>query len=506
MSTPPKPAPALRRTLNVWEAIAVSIALMAPSMAANINPQGTAAAVGRAVPLAFAIATGCAFLIAYSFVRLSQRFNHAGSVYGFVGATIGPRAGIFSGWLLAVVYAFYAIFTATAAGKFLLGEVRALNIWTHAPDWMGYVFAAIVLGVVWYFATRTARRATQLMLIVEAITVVLILIVVAIVFARLLLGNAPAGQHFDLGVFIPTPDSDVSSIFLGVVFGILSFGGFEAAATLGEETENPRRNVPRAIGGTVLFGGIFYVIVTAAEVMGFGTSEADLANFVASDSLLGVLANSYVTAWVGHVITFGAAISAISGALACTVGSSRLVFALARDGAGPKPLAKISARHGVPNRAVAAVILGSLVFLAINAALGVSPFDGAVVAGTAGTLILLVAYFMASAGSIKLFFTPGSTIRKWEIIVPIAAMLALIYTMFRNIYPFPEGQAWWGPGLFIAAVIITVIGILVRPAAVRRAGERLTNAEGLGEVNEVGEVTGSRISDEPFAEPTTIGG
>jgi hypothetical protein len=45
----------LRRGPNIREAIGISVALMAPSMAANINPQATAGSVGRAVPLAFAL-------------------------------------------------------------------------------------------------------------------------------------------------------------------------------------------------------------------------------------------------------------------------------------------------------------------------------------------------------------------------------------------------------------------------------------------------------------------
>ena len=88
----------LRRNLSVWEAIGISLALMAPSMAANINPQGTATTVGRAVPIAFALAFVGVLLVAYTFVRLTQRFHHSGSVYGFVGATLGPRAGVISGW------------------------------------------------------------------------------------------------------------------------------------------------------------------------------------------------------------------------------------------------------------------------------------------------------------------------------------------------------------------------------------------------------------------------
>ena len=90
----------LRRGLSVGEAIGISLALMAPSMAANINPQGAAGAVGRWVPLAFALATVGVLLIAYTFVRLCQRFHHAGSVYGFVGATLGARSGLVAGWAL----------------------------------------------------------------------------------------------------------------------------------------------------------------------------------------------------------------------------------------------------------------------------------------------------------------------------------------------------------------------------------------------------------------------
>src|SRR5215217_4755656 len=102
-------SPHLRRELHLWEAVGISLALMAPSMAANINPQPSAGSVGRAVPLAFALATIGVLLIAWTFVRLTQRFNHAGSVYGFVGATLGPRAGVIAGWSLMGTYTFYGV-------------------------------------------------------------------------------------------------------------------------------------------------------------------------------------------------------------------------------------------------------------------------------------------------------------------------------------------------------------------------------------------------------------
>src|SRR5919199_226997 len=135
----------LRRELSVWEAIGLSLALMAPSMAANISPQGTAGSVGRAVPLAFALATVGVLLIAYTFVRLCQRFNHAGSVYGFVGATLGARVGVVAGWALLGTYTFYGAVTVTAAGIFGTAFLDAIGVWNNPPDWAGFLIGGIAL-------------------------------------------------------------------------------------------------------------------------------------------------------------------------------------------------------------------------------------------------------------------------------------------------------------------------------------------------------------------------
>src|SRR5215831_2555163 len=61
-----------------------------------------------------------------------------------------------------------------------------------------------------------------------------------------------------------------SGIGYAIVFSILSFAGFEGAATLGEELRNPLRNIPVAILGTCALAGAFYVVVAYTEVVGFG--------------------------------------------------------------------------------------------------------------------------------------------------------------------------------------------------------------------------------------------
>src|ERR1044072_335149 len=98
----------LKRTLSGWQGVGLSVALMGPSLAANINPQQTAAAAGRAVPLAFLLSAVGVLLVAYGFVRMCQYYQHAGSVYAFVGATLGPRAGGGAGWGVVAPYPFYS--------------------------------------------------------------------------------------------------------------------------------------------------------------------------------------------------------------------------------------------------------------------------------------------------------------------------------------------------------------------------------------------------------------
>jgi amino acid transporter len=106
MSAPVRESTRLRRSLSVWQAVGLSVALMAPSMAANINPQGTEGTVGYATPLAFLLAALAVLLIAYVFVRLCQYYRHAGSVYVFTGATLGAPAGAVAGLCLMGTYVF----------------------------------------------------------------------------------------------------------------------------------------------------------------------------------------------------------------------------------------------------------------------------------------------------------------------------------------------------------------------------------------------------------------
>jgi amino acid transporter len=476
----------LRRELNLWEAIGISLALMAPSMAANINPQGTAGQVGRAVPLAFLVATIGVLLVAYGFVRLTQQFHHAGSVYGFVGVTLGPRAGVFAGQALMGTYIFYAVVTSMAAGIFGSSFLQAVGIIpagdpnTFAQFAIGFLALA---GSAW-LAFVPVRNGTRILLTVEGVTVALILITAVVIVIKLAAGSAPAGQTLSLDPFIPDSGTGLSAIAVGSVFGFLSFAGFEAAATLGEESKDPTRHIPRAILGVAIFGGIYFVFVTWVEVLGFGTSADGVKSFIASGSLLGDLGTAFIGPWVGNLITIGAAVSAFGCCLACLVGASRLLFALSRDNSdtvGFNYTAKVSTRYGTPMGALLAVVLAAAAIILLWAIFfGAHAFDVFLGAGVIGTLILLVAYFFATIGAIKfLFFTGTARVARWEIVIPLAALIVLGLTLYYNLSFDPTTTAFYYE---IVTVIWLVMGLALvfgMPGIARRVGERLAQDEGL---------------------------
>lgn len=466
------PEPQLSRRLTVWSAAGVSIALMAPSMAININPQATAQVTGRAVPIAFLLATVGVLLIAHTFVRMAQRFSHSGSVYAFVGLTLGPRSGAVAGWLNACTYVLFGVVTSTAGGMFLTDLARKMLAPNLIPDWVAFPLSWLVLIVAWVLATRDVRGGTTVLLVTEGLTVLLIVVVTIVTLVKLATGTG--GHRIDLAVFSVAPGTSASNLFLGVVFGFLSFAGFEASATLGEETAHPHRDIPRAIVATAILGGAFFVAVTAVAMMAFGADTAGVSAFTDSQALIGDLAARYVAPWVAILIVIGAAFSAAACCLASLVGASRLIFALSRDGMGPAALAGLHPQRAVPHAAATACAMTvAAVQLFGWAALHARPFDVFTIAGAAGTLILLVAYAMACLGAIRLVLAGDSAGSRWEVAIPVLGLALLSYTVFRNIVPWPAGMSRLGAGVAIAVLGAVVTAALARPAAARSAGARL---------------------------------
>lgn len=474
--------PRLRRNLGSWQVLAVSLGVTGLSLSANINPQGAEPSVGRAIPLAFTISFVAVLLLSYSFVRLSQHFNTAGSVFGFVGATLGARAGAVAGWCLLGGYLIFGAGSCYGAAVFFNSLLNAMGV-ANPPQWAPFAVTLVLLAFATALTVIPARRGADVMLISEACTVALILLISIVVLAKISSHGGPAGQHFTMSVFAPARGTGSSALFFGAVYGILAFIGFEGAATMGEEAREPRRSIPRAIFGTVVIAGVFYVFTAAVEVMGLGTSQSGLTAFHNSSSLYGTLGSSYLTPWIGDVVTVGTMVSAFAGAIGCVVGASRLIYAMARaaqQAADPSgKLLLISRRYGTPVGAIA-VGFGAMVIsvIAFGWVFSQSVFNAWAWTGAVGTLIVLVAYILATAGAARML-RQTRTVPAWELVIPVVTLAVLVYTIFRNVYPYPTGPTFWLPIASAIWVAVAVVVMVAMPALARRIGEELASQDGL---------------------------
>jgi amino acid transporter len=227
---------------------------MAPTLAMSVTGVAAAAALGRAAPLAFAVAALGVGLVAYGFVRLAGEFSHAGSVYAFVGKTLGPRAGFLAGWALLGTYLVFPPVSLMGVAVFGRAFLAATGLAGDA-DW--YPLALAGLAVIWVLAARGVRPTTRSVLVFEVVSVCLILVLMAVIWWRLAAGDAPAGQHPSAQVFVLPPGVGLAVLALAATSGFLAFAGFESAGSLGEESLLPTRTIPRAIITAVAFGAVF---------------------------------------------------------------------------------------------------------------------------------------------------------------------------------------------------------------------------------------------------------
>jgi amino acid transporter len=463
----------LRRELRFWETIALSIGIMAPTAAMALNGVGVAANVGRAVPLLFIVATIGVFLVSFGFVRLSAHYAHAGSVYAFSGATLGPQAGFFAGWALLGTYLAFTAASASEIGLFFGAFLDGTGIWQN-PEWVWIALvAAVLIGVLAYGDIRVTTRA---LLSMEAVSVTLIVILMVVIFAKLIGGDAPGHGDISSDVFSLPEGVGRGAFGLGAVLAFLSFAGFEGAAALGEETDNPRREIPRAIRNAVLAAGTFYIVCMLAQTWGFGTDDAGVAAFASSASPLGDLGSSYIGSWMGDAINLGAAVSAFASSLGTATGASRILYAMGRDGFGTSRLGTSSPRTGAPAAALVVVMT-----IAIAAIVGMRLNDTNVVnaffyPGTIGVLSLLVAYVVTNVGAIKLFAFDRQE-RPWEMIISGLGIAFLLYVLWRNVSDqvYPYNHFWQLVGVWLLVGLGIVLTV---PGLARRIGSGLARLEG----------------------------
>ncbi len=448
------------RELGVIQVAALSLGLMAPTAAMALNGSLAASIAGTAVPLVFFFALVTIALVAYAFVEFARQYATAGSVYTFNGVALGARAGFLSGWALLLTYLAFTVASAALAGVFFESVTTLLGF---PIPW--FIPALVATVLLWVLATREISLSTRATLIIEAISIVIIVALAIIVLAK---GGAHglSAKPFELGA------GGLPAVGLASVFAFLSFAGFESAATLGEETSNPKRAIPRALVAAVLTAGIFYVIITYVQSVGFGMNDAGVKAFAGSSAPLADLATKFSGAPMAVAIMAGATVSSFASAVASATAASRLLVTFGRDGLVPSSLARVNDKHRAPVNAISVVTVITIVAIvafAIGQVSGASVFG---FLGTIGVLALLLVYMTTQVAAIVLFRRN----RRWrgpQFIIPVLAIALLGYTLYANVFPIPAFPYNIFPYLVVAWIVAGVIVAAVKPDAIKRASADL---------------------------------
>jgi amino acid transporter len=425
----------LRRQIGFLGTISLSVGVMAPTLAMSLTGVQASSLIGRAAPLAYAFAAVGVAFVAYGFVRLSSHFSHAGSVYAFTGLSLGPRAGFLSGWALLGTYIVFPPVSIMGIAIFGQAFLRSTGLASSPPWWPIALGGWALIGIL---ASRGVRTTTRSLLAVELAAVALILALMVVIFVKLGTGHAPGGLGYT-SAFLHIPSGiGASTIVFAASAGFLSFAGFEAAGSFGEESRRPTHTIPRSIVAAIAFGGVFYVVCMIAQTLGFGTGAAGVHAFSHSAAPLGDLARSYVGAPMADVLDVVAMLSALGAGLGCASVGTRMLFALGRDGLLSRGLSDVAASTGTPATALAVELTLSLCAIVGFAIAGTPAIDVFFYLATMGVLSLLVMYVITNVGALRyLFLDEVRRVPIWEVVFPLGGIGFAVYTLYKNVWPVP---------------------------------------------------------------------
>jgi amino acid transporter len=461
------PKAGLRRELKVTDAAAFSIGLIGPVGAAALLGVGAAALLGRAAPLAFVFAIVGVCLVAYGFIKLSGYISNTGSVYATVGQSIGPRAGFVAGWALIAAYVTIAAGSTIEIGLFFNRFLSLIHL-GHPQEWIWV--AVVALAVIGVLSVREIKTITKVLLGIEIAGAVLVGILSFVILVRLAVGDAPAGQTLSTHIFAI---SGVSKIAGAAVFGFLAFAGFEGAIALGEESVNPRRDIPRALKVAVSVVAVFYLLVIVAQTLGYGISPSGVKAYQNSTSPYADLGTSYIGAAYAAVLNLMAAISLLTITIGTISGAARVAYAISRDAIPGSRLTRVN-KSGTPVVTLVIMVASVLVIMVVQRLIGTDEKDATFYWLTIGTIALLVAYALVTVGALRfLFFSGPAKAPRWQMAIPILGIAFVVYTIYKNVVGVSGAYVYF-PYFVLGWLIIGFLLVTAVPGVADRVGAQLT--------------------------------
>jgi basic amino acid/polyamine antiporter, APA family len=471
----------LRKDLSWWHLCVFGVSVVIGAGIFTVTASAEGDITGPAIWISFLIAAITCGLAALCYAEFASMLPVAGSAYTYSYATFGELVAWTIGWNLvlelvigaAVIAKGWSSYLQTVFG-FASGTVRFGPV---RLDWGSLLIIALVATLL-ALGTKLSSLFSTVVTAIKVAVVVLVIVVGAFYI-----------KAANYSPFIPPPEADRSGsgidqsllslltgahsshygwygVLAGASIVFFAFIGFDIVATMAEETKNPQRDVPRGILATL---GIVTVLYVAVAVVLSGmvpytvlkTTPNGHANLATAFTANGVH-------WASGIISVGALAGLTTVVMVLLLGGCRVLFAMARDGLLPRPLAKTGAR-GTPVRITALVAL----LVAVTAS--AFPIDKLEEMVNVGTLF---AFLLVSAGVLVLRRTRPDLPRGFRAplvpLLPIASVGACVWLMVNLTV-----VTWVRFGIWLAIGIVIYLGygrrnsVLARRDADVKAGVQL---------------------------------
>jgi amino acid transporter len=479
------------RRLKLVDVVAQSVGLIGPvfsaafliPLIAGLNFAGRGA--GVATPFAVILASIGVLALGWIVAQYAKRVHAAGSLYDYVTMGMGTRVGGWAGWIYYGGTLLLSSAIAVLVGWFLRENVipafgspdnpidPLLPSWGWSLIYVGLVFLILAAGV------KISTRAQLLLALVSAAVVLAFFIDVIV--------HAPSNS---LKAFNPAEAPDYTGILFGVLYGVLIFVGFETAANLAEEAEQPKRAIPKAVLLSVGIVAVFYVIAAYAQVAGFGFDLNVLTSPEVAAAPLFALGSPdfFGSELMLKVLLVVVLLDVMAVGLGAATATTRGIFALARDRKIPGVFAKTT-RRGNPVAAALVVaivssawVLSTLAFDALfaNGALATAPHELGVFQwiSTLGAFLIMVVYGLMALGAfIGLSDHPNKIGLVLSGLIGIAVAAGAIFGAIYKVQP-PFDRVWLWAAVWAGLGLVVTLVVKGREPARRALADLSTGEEG----------------------------
>ena len=411
-------------SIGLGGALMQSIAQISPTLGVFYTIQFTTTQAGISAPLTYLAAFLVCLVVAVPMLGLARHLPSAGGFYTYVSAGIGPKAGFMTGWLYAISVTVVPAALAAFTGAVIQDELNS-KFGFNAPWWL---YSIVILAICFFCAYRGLVLSVRFLLVMTCFEMV---VGIGLALTGVL---HPGAGGVNLNGFNPIHISNGSGFFLAVVLSIFAFTGFESAAAVAQESRNPRRIVPRAIFGSLLIVGVFYIVTSWGLQIGWGTDKlAELAGSANAPAF--VLADRL---WNGAslIVLIALINSGLGVCIACTTSATRTIYGIARTGALPAFFTRVQPKHRTP---ITAVIVQSLIAFVVCLGVGIpiGPLNLFNVLGTTGTFIYIPIFILMNIAAFLYFRkVHPEEFNVWAyVIAPIVSTASLLAIAYYSLVP-----------------------------------------------------------------------